>query len=132
MFDQLGSRLKVRRIAIESLMNMAADARIENFATETHASRAFLETTNIITFMVEDMEVEYLDHRRLLYLTSMINGVQTRRALIDSRVSFNLISLSTSKAVGMIGKRIPRTPVKIMGFGRDAKSTEGTCNWLSK
>ena len=62
MFDQLGFRLKVRRIAIESLMNMAADARIENFATETHASRAFLETTNIITFMVEDMEVEYLDH----------------------------------------------------------------------
>ena len=75
MFDQLGSRLEVRRIAIESLMNMAADAGIENFAIETHTSIAFLETTNIITFMVEDIEVKYLDHRRLLYLTSTINGV---------------------------------------------------------
>ena len=56
-------------------MNMVADAGIENFAIETHTSRAFLETTNIITFMVEDMEVKYLDHRRLLYLTSTINGV---------------------------------------------------------
>ena len=45
MFDQLGSRLEVRRIAIESLMNMVADARIEYFAAETHASKAFLETT---------------------------------------------------------------------------------------
>ena len=52
MFDQLGSRLEVRRIAIESLMNMAADAGIENFAIETHTSIAFLETTNIITFMI--------------------------------------------------------------------------------
>ena len=75
MFDQLGSRLEVRRIAIESLMNMVADAGIENFAIETHTSKAFLETTNIITFMVEDMEVKYLDHQRLLYLTSTINGV---------------------------------------------------------
>ena len=41
---------------------MAANAGIENFAVEAHTSRAFLETTNIITFMVEDMEVKYLDH----------------------------------------------------------------------
>ena len=66
------------------------------------------------------MKVEYLDHQRLLYLTSTINGVQIRRALIDIRASFNLISLSTSKIVGMVGKRIPGTPVKIMGFGGDA------------
>ena len=119
MFDQLGSRLEVRRIAIESLLNMAADARIEYFAVETHASRAFLETTNIITFMDEDMEIEYPEHRRPLYLTSTINGVQIRREPTDTRASFNLISLSTSEVTAMFGKRIIGTPVKIMGFGGD-------------
>ena len=119
MFDQLKSRLKVRRIAIEFPMNMATDAGIEYFAAETHASRAFLETTNIITFMDKDMEVEYIEHRRLLYLTSTINGVQIRRAPIDTRASFNLISLSTSEVADMFGKRIIGTPVKIMGFGGD-------------
>ena len=119
MFDLLGSRLEVRRVAIESFMNMVANAGIEYFAAETHASRAFLETTNIITFLDEDMEVEYLEHRKPLYLTFTINGVQIRRALIDTRASFNLISLSTSEAIGMFDKRIPKTPVKIMGFGGD-------------
>jgi len=114
MFDQLGYRLEVRRIAIESLMNMAANVGIEYFAAETHASRAFLETTNVITFMDEDMELDYPEHRRPFYLTSIIIGVQIRRALIDTRALFNLISFSTSKAVGMFGKRILGTPVKII------------------
>ena len=100
-------------------MNMAADAEIERFATETHACKAFLETTNVITFMDEDMEDEYLEHRRPLYLTSTINGVQIRRALIDTRASFNLISQSTSETLGMVGKRILGTPVRIMGFEGD-------------
>ena len=113
------SRLKVRRIAIEFPMNMATDAGIEYFAAETHASRAFLETTNIITFMDEDMEIEYPEHRRPLYLTSTINGVQIRREPTDTRASFNLISLSTSEVTAMFGKRIIGTPVKIMGFGGD-------------
>ena len=97
MFDRLGSRLEVRRIVIESLMNMATDAGIEYFVAKTHESIAFLESTNVITFMDEDMKVEYPEHRTPLYLTSIINGVQIRRALIDTRVLFNLISLSTSK-----------------------------------
>ena len=63
MFYQLGSRLEARRIATESLMNMAADAGIEYFVAKTHVSKAFLETTNVITFMDEDMEVEYPEHR---------------------------------------------------------------------
>ena len=110
---------EVKRIATKSLMNMAADVRIECFVAETQASKAFSETTNVITFVDEDMEVEYLEHRKPLYLTFTINGVQIRRALIDTRALFNLISLSTSEAVGMFDKRIPETPVKIMGFGGD-------------
>ena len=76
---------------------MATDTGREYFAIETHASIAFLESTNVITFMDEDMEVEYLEHRRPLYLTSTINGVQIRKALIDTKVLFNRIFLSTSK-----------------------------------
>ena len=119
MFDQLEFGPEVKRIATKSLMNMAADVRIECFAAETQASKAFLETTNLITFVDEDMEVEYLEHQRPFYLTSTINGVQIRRALIHTRASFNLISLSTSEAIGKVGKRIPGTPMKIIGFGGD-------------
>ena len=62
------------------------------------------------------MEIEYPDHRRPLYLMATINGVQIRRALIDTWASFNLTALSTLKAVGMVGRRILRTLVEITGF----------------
>ena len=38
-------------------MAIAADSGAHCFTAETHASRAFLETTNVITFTDEDMEV---------------------------------------------------------------------------
>ena len=98
-------------------MNIVADAGVECFIAKTHASKAFLETTNEITFTVEDMEVEYLDYRRPLYLTTTINGVQIRSALVDIGASLNLIVLSTSKVVGMADKRILGTPREITGFG---------------
>ena len=71
------------------------------------------------------MEVEYLDHQRPLYLTATINGIQIRRASIDTRASLNLIALSTLEAVGMTGKRILGAPVEITRFGVVAESTEG-------
>ena len=113
----MGFGPKVRRIATKSLMNMAADAEIERFAAESHACKAFLETTNVITFMDEDIEVEYPKHRRPLYLTSTINGVHIRRALIDTRASFNHISFSTSEVVGIFGKRILETLAKLIWRG---------------
>ena len=75
--------------------------------------------------MDEDMVIEYPDHHRPLYLTATINGVQIRRALIDTGASFNLIALSTLKAVGMAGKRILGAPVEITRFGGAAESTKG-------
>ena len=56
-------------------MAIAADLGAHCFTAETHASRAFLETTNIITFTDEDMEVQYPDHRCPLYLSTTINEV---------------------------------------------------------
>ena len=83
-----------------------------------------METTNAITFTDEDMEVEHPDHRRPLYLMATINGVQVRKALVETRASLNLIPLSTLKAVGLTGRRILGAPIEITGFGGSTKSTE--------
>ena len=45
LFNQLGFGLEVRRIAIESLMSIATDLRVECFTVESYASRAYLETS---------------------------------------------------------------------------------------
>ena len=66
LFNQLGFGPEVRRIAIESLISIAADSRLECFIAESHASRAYLETTNAITFTDKNMEVEHPDHHRPL------------------------------------------------------------------
>ena len=116
---------EARRIATESLMSIATDSGVEYFTTESHVSRAYLETTNAITFTDEDMEVEHLDHRRPFYLMATINGIQIRRALVDIGASLNLITLSTLEAVGITGRRILGAPMEITGFGGVAESTEG-------
>ena len=97
---------------------------MECFTAESHANQAFLETTNTITFTNEDMEVEYPDHRKPLYLIATINGVQIKRALIDTGASLKLIVLSTLEAVGMVGKRIMGALVDITGFGGVTESTK--------
>ena len=106
-------------------MSIVADSAAECFTAESHASRAYLETTNAITFTDEDMEVKHPDHRRPLYLMATINSVQVRRALVDTRASLNLIALSTLEAVGIAGKRILGALVEITAFKGAAKSTEG-------
>ena len=87
LFNQLGFRPKARRVATESFMSIAVDLGMECFTAESHASRAFLETTNAITFTDEDIEVEHPDHHRPLYLMATINGVQIKRALVDTGAS---------------------------------------------
>ena len=84
-----------------------------------------METTNAITFTDEDMEVEHPDHRRPLYLMATINGVQVRKALVETGASLNLIALNTLKAIGLTGRRILGAPIEITGFRGSAKSTEG-------
>ena len=56
-------------------MAIAVESRAHIFTVETHASRAFLETTNAITFTNEDMDFQYPNHRRPLYLSATINQV---------------------------------------------------------
>ena len=116
LFNQLEFGLKVRRIAIESLMSIIANSGVECFIAESHASQAYLETINAITFTNEDMEVKLPDHRRPFYLMPTINGVQIRRELVDTGASLNLIALSTLEAVGIPGRRILGAFVEITGF----------------
>ena len=106
-------------------MSIAADSGMECFTAESHASRAFLETTNAITFTDKDMEVEHPDHRRPLYLMATINGVQIRRALVDTGASLILIALSTLEAVSLVDRRILGAPMEITGFEGSVESTEG-------
>ena len=123
LFNQLRFGPKARKIATKSLMSIATDSGVECFTAESHTSRAYLETTNAITFINEDMKVNS-DHHRLLYLMATINGIQIRRALIDTEASLNLIALSTPEAIGIDGKRILRASVEITGFRGVVESTE--------
>ena len=84
-----------------------------------------METTNTITFIDEDIEVEHPDHRRPLYLMATINGVQIKRALVDTRALLNLIALSTLEAVGLVDRRILGAPMEITGYGGSAELIEG-------
>ena len=112
-------------MATESFISIAIDSGIECFTAESHASRAYLETTNAITFTDEDMEVEHPDHRKPIYLMAITNGVQVRRTLINIGASLNLIALSTLQAIGLTGQRILGAPMEITRFEGSAESTEG-------
>uniref|UniRef100_A0A2N9G1I9 RNA-directed DNA polymerase n=1 Tax=Fagus sylvatica TaxID=28930 RepID=A0A2N9G1I9_FAGSY len=92
---------------------------------QRNPSRAFLETTNAITFTDEDMEVQYPDHRRPLYLSATINEVQVRRALVDNGSCINLIPLSTIQAAEIPQKKIQGAPMEIKGFGGVGEYTKG-------
>uniref|UniRef100_A0A2N9GLF3 Integrase catalytic domain-containing protein n=1 Tax=Fagus sylvatica TaxID=28930 RepID=A0A2N9GLF3_FAGSY len=106
-----------RNAATEALITIAAESGATCFTAEAHASRAFLETTNAITFTDEDMEVQYPDHRRPLYLSAVIKNVQVRRALVDTGSCLNLIPLSTLQAVDLPHQKIQGSPMEVTGFG---------------
>jgi hypothetical protein len=125
LFNQLGLNPEARTAATEAIMAIAADSGAHCFTAETHASRAFLETTNAITFTDEDMEVQYPDHRRPLYLSATINEVQVRRALVDTGSCINLIPLSTIQAAEISQRKIQGAPMEIKGFGGVGEYTKG-------
>ena len=102
LFNQLGFGPEARNAATEALITIAAESEAICFMAEAHASRAFLETTNAITFTDENMEVQYPDHRRPLYLSAVMKDVQVRRALIDTGSCLNLIPLSTLQAANVL------------------------------
>jgi hypothetical protein len=125
LFNQLGLNPEARTAATEAIMAIAADSGAQCFTAKTHASRAFLETTNAITFTDEDTEVQYQDHRRPLYLSATINEVQVRRALVDTGSCINLIPLSTIQAAEISQKKIQGASMEIKSFGGIGEYTKG-------
>jgi hypothetical protein len=125
LFNQLGFRPKARNATTEALITIAAEFEATCFMAEAHASRAFLETTNAITFTDEDMEVQYPDHRRPFYLSAVVKDVQVRRALVDTGSCLNLIPLSTLQAANVSQQKIQGSPMEVTGFGGVTEYTMG-------
>ena len=104
-FDQLGLTIKERKIDTKALVSIASGVGIECLSAEVTNDRALLQESSEITFSNEDMEVEYSDHKRPLYLAASINQIP-KRALVDTGASVNLISLSTLLAAGILERKI--------------------------
>ena len=70
LFNQLRLKKELRRTATEALVSISTNSKTHYLTAEAYASRAFLETTNAITFTNEDMEVQHPDHSRPLYVAA--------------------------------------------------------------
>ena len=78
------------------------------------------------------MEVQHPDHSKTLDITTQINDVQIRRALVDTGVSLNLIPASTFKAVGIPLSRIVGAPIEVFGFAGIHECTIGSIQLVLK
>ena len=116
----------------EALVSIAANSGTHYLTAEAYASRAFLETTNAITFTDKDIEVQHPDHSRPLYIATQINDVHIRRALVDTGASLNLILTSTPKAVGIPLSRIAGAPIEVFDFARIHECTIGSIQLVLK
>jgi len=109
----------------KAIVDIASSFESHCFTTESYASRAFLEMTNAVTFTYEDMEVQYIDHKKPLYVSAMINEVHVRRALVNIDSSLNVIPLSSFVAVGISQRKIQGLPMEITEFKGVCEHTNG-------
>ena len=132
LFNQLGFGPEARNAATEVLIIIAAESKAICFTAATHASHAFLETTNAITVTDGDMEVQYPEHRRLLYLFAVVKDVQVRRVLINTGSCLNLIPLSTFQAANVLQPKIQGSPMEVTRFGGVTEYTMGHIQLILK
>ena len=128
LFNQLGLTPEPRMVATEAIVNITSSSESHYFTAKAHASRVFLETTNTVTFTDEDMEVQYLDHKRPLYVLAMINEVHVRRALVDTDSSFNVIPLSTLVGASIFWRKIQGLPRRLPDLKEDVNIPLDTFN----
>ncbi|KAL6126262.1 hypothetical protein ACLB2K_074313 [Fragaria x ananassa] len=123
LFDQLEYEPEARYAAAKALMDVSETFGPQCFATgtETQRGRSLLEGDNAIVFTDKDMEVDYPDHRRPLYLEAQINDVLVRRALVDTESSLNIISLQVLTAAGISLAKIVKTSMSIPGFANGSE-----------
>ena len=113
----MGLTPEARTATIEAIVGIASLFGSHCFTVEAHASQAFLETTNAVNFIDEDMEVQYPDHKRSMYVSTMINEVHVRRALVDTNSSLNVIPLRTFVTMGISHRKIQGLPMEITESG---------------
>ena len=100
----------------QALVSIATNFGTHCHIVEAHANQAFLEPTNAITFIDEDMEVQHLDHSRSLYVAAQINDVHIRMALVDIGTSLNLVPTSRLKATRIPLCRIAGASIEVSGL----------------
>uniref|UniRef100_A0A2N9EJD9 Uncharacterized protein n=1 Tax=Fagus sylvatica TaxID=28930 RepID=A0A2N9EJD9_FAGSY len=106
LFNQLGLNPEARTAATEAIMAIAADSWSSllysrnpcqpSFSGNNQCKHLQMKIWNAITFTDEDMEVQYPDHRRPLYLSATINEVGpivafTRFHVVDSVVPYHIL-----------------------------------------
>ena len=123
LFNQLGLTPEARTATREAIVGIASFSRSHCFAVEAPASQAFLETTNGVNFTDEDMEVQYPDHKRSMYVSTMINEIHVRRALMDTSPSLNVVPLLTFVTMGISQRKIQGLPMEITGSEGGCKHT---------
>ena len=116
LFNQLGFNEEARKAATEALVSIASDSGTHCLTAEAHASRDFLKTTNAITFIDEDMEVQHPDHSKPLYVIARINDVHIQKELVNTGASLNLVLASTLQADEIPLNRITGTSIEVAGF----------------
>uniref|UniRef100_A0A2N9IHQ7 Integrase catalytic domain-containing protein n=1 Tax=Fagus sylvatica TaxID=28930 RepID=A0A2N9IHQ7_FAGSY len=102
LFNQLGLGPEARNAATEAIIAIAADSGATCFTAEAHASRAFLETTNAVTFTDEDIS-------------------RPPRSNIQTTVD----PFITLKAANIPQHKIQGAPIEVTGFGGAAEYTMG-------
>ena len=112
-------------MATKALVSIAIGAGVECLIVEAWVDRAFLQCTNEIIFNDEDMEVGHLDHRRPFYLTTFINLIPIKRALVNMGASINVIPLNMLQVARILESKIQGCPMEVTGFGGRGKYTVG-------
>lgn len=74
-----------------------------------------MEEEENISFSMVDREVRY-PHNRPLHVTTIINGIEVRRAFINNGASVNIIPCTVFKRLGLPEKKIVKERTNITGF----------------
>ena len=123
-FDQLGLSREARTEITKSIINIAEAHHEECMSTEGSIPRKAKEQSSAITFSEADRKYPF-SHNRPLYVTVFINGVEFKRAFLDSGASINIMTRATLEKAGISEERIVKQPIVITGFGGERRVTIG-------
>ena len=86
---------------------------------------AYQEAKDSVTFSNKDLVNRAVDDDRALYVTAFLGASQTKRALIDTGASINILPLPAFNAMGILRERIIPKPTQVAGVGALQQNTLG-------